>query len=463
MYKYIVNCAVLLACLCGVNTVYATPTASLHQNMAVLIVGGGGREHAMAWKIANSPWKPRVFVAPGNAGTALEPRVQNVNIKANDIEALKQFALEQQIDLTIVGPEQPLASGIVDTFNAAGLHCFGPTRAAARLESSKIFSKEFMQRHKIPTARYASFSDFEAAKSYVQKHGTPIVIKADGLASGKGVVVAHSEQEALDFLKSLLIDGAHNNAGKKVLIEEYLQGEELSYIVASDGTHIISLDTSQDHKQLYAHDKGPNTGGMGAYSPVNIVTPKINKIIMKTIVEPTIRGMATEKTPYTGFLYIGLMMTKDGPKVLEYNCRLGDPEAQALLLRLKSDLLELCSSTVNKSLNHMSLQWDKRSAICVVIASTHYPNSSTEKTVLSIQPSIACEDCKIFHSSTKQQGEAFIADSGRILSVGSLGTTLGEAQAKAYAEIQQNMWSKVQYRADIGYRELEREEHMFQL
>ena len=457
MFRNILAIVLFFTTLISLSPVSGKETASLHPDMKILIVGSGGREHAIAWKIASSPWVKSVFVAPGNAGIGLENQVQNVDIKATDIDALLAFALKNKIDMTIVGPEVPLANGIVDIFSAHGLNCFGPTRAAARIESSKIFSKDFMQRHKIPTARYATFSDYETAKDYVLQHGTPLVIKADGLASGKGVVVAHTEQEALDFLRKLLVESALDNAGKQVLVEEFLQGEELSFIVVTDGKNILPLDTSQDHKQLYDKDQGPNTGGMGAYSPVNILSSSMNKRIMQTIVEPTIRGMAKEKTPYTGFLYVGLMMTKDGPKVLEYNCRLGDPEAQALLVRLKSDLLPMCAATIDKKLNQISLQWDPRPAICVVVTSAAYPNNSTDKTVLVIQPQIPTADHKIFHSNTKLLDHKFVANSGRILSVTALGNTLRDAHFKAYEVIELNNWEKVQFRKDIGYRELARE------
>jgi phosphoribosylamine--glycine ligase len=454
MRQFIFKSLTLVLFICIPLTGSATPPI-LHPKMKILIVGNGGREHALAWKAAQSKWVQTVYVAPGNAGTALEKNVQNINIPADDIAALLAFAQSNKVDLTIVGPELPLAQGIVDKFNSVGQHCFGPTSAAARLESSKVFSKEFMHRNNIPTAAYANFSDFASAKNYILTHKVPIVIKADGLASGKGVLVAHTKDEAINFLNELLINGAMNNAGKSVVIEEFLQGEEISYIVVSDGKNVIPLATSQDHKQLHDQDQGPNTGGMGAYSPVNILSPATDILIQKQIVAATINAMAAEHVPYSGFLYVGLMMTKDGPKVLEYNCRLGDPEAQALLVRLKSDIVEICAASLEQRLDKVVLNWDPRSAIAVVIASANYPLANTE-TKFSLSNAYT-NDLKIFHGNTKQDGNIFTSNSGRVFSVVVLGNTLTDAHAKAYNFIDQNKWDKVQYRKDIGYRELSRE------
>lgn len=417
--------------------------------MKILIIGNGGREHALAWKAAQSPLVTQVFVAPGNAGTALEPSVENINIPSTDVATLAQFAEEQAIGLTIVGPEAALAAGIVDYFQNAELPIFGPTQAAAQLESSKKFSKDFMAKHHIPTAQYASFTDNKAAKNYVEQQGVPIVIKADGLAAGKGVVVATSMSQALQAIDAML----QEKAGERIVIEEFLTGEEASFIVMVDGEHILPLATSQDHKTRDNGDQGPNTGGMGAYSPAPIITPALHELIMKKIIAPTVKGMAASGIPYTGFLYAGLMISSKGePKVLEFNCRLGDPETQPLMLRLKSDLIELCLLAINKKLNQTQALWDKRAALGVVLATKGYPQQYPTGEIIHGLPATAASDVKIFHAGTALAQNQIVTAGGRVLCVTALGDNVSQAQMKAYQAAKNIQWNNIYYRTDIGYR-----------
>ncbi|MBS0357740.1 MAG: phosphoribosylamine--glycine ligase [Proteobacteria bacterium] len=421
--------------------------------MKILIIGNGGREHALAWKVAQSPEVTQVFVAPGNAGTALEPKTQNVPIQALDIEKLLQFAEENSIDLTIVGPEAPLSAGIVDAFQKKQLACFGPSAAAAQLEASKSFSKDFMQRYQIPTARYACFEDFTAAKNYINQHSAPLVIKADGLAAGKGVVIAETHEQALDAAKMML-----NQPGAKIVVEEFITGEEASFIVITDGVHAIPLATSQDHKTRDDGDKGPNTGGMGAYSPAPIVTPELQKIVMESIIQPTLEGMAKEGHPFVGFLYAGLMITPKGePKVLEFNCRFGDPETQPILLRMRSDLVKLCEKTLEKSLQTMSIEWDPRPALGVVLASKGYPEQYQKGIPIPGLQQHHLKDGKIFHAGTRLEGNQIVTDGGRVLCITTLGETIADAQAKAYQIIREINADALFYRSDIGHRAVRRE------
>ncbi|WP_460035943.1 phosphoribosylamine--glycine ligase [Methylothermus subterraneus] len=423
--------------------------------MRVLVVGSGGREHALAWKLAQSEQVERVYVAPGNAGTALEPKVENVNVKAEEIDRLADFARQNRIDLTVVGPEAPLVAGIVDVFRRRGLRCLGPTQKAARLEGSKAFCKAFLARYRIPTAAYAVFSEPEAAIAYIRAKGAPIVVKADGLAAGKGVVVAHTEAEAVAAVRSMLAEGAFGEAGRQVVIEEFLEGEELSFIVLADGEDFVPLATSQDHKRLLDGDLGPNTGGMGAYSPAPLVTREIERQILEQIVRPTLAGMAAEGSPYTGFLYAGLMLTRAGPKVLEFNCRLGDPETQVILLRLQSDLAELCLAAT-ASLAGVSATWDRRAALGVVLAAPGYPAAYRTGDVIEGLPAEEEEDVKVFHAGTRLEAGRVVTAGGRVLCVCALGDGVLEAQRKAYAQVEKIHWPGVHYRRDIGWRAVRR-------
>ncbi len=413
--------------------------------MKLLVIGGGGREHALAWKLSQSPRVQKVYVAPGNGGTAAEPDAQNVPLEA--IPELVAFAKKESIYLTVVGPEAPLADGVVDAFREAGLRIFGPTRAAAQLESSKDFAKRFMVRHGIPTARHATFEDAAAAKAYVEKEGAPIVVKADGLAAGKGVVVAQSVAEAHEAIDRL---------GGKLVIEECLQGEEASFIVLADGAHALALATSQDHKRLRDGDAGPNTGGMGAYSPAPVVTPKVHARVMREIIQPAIAGMAKDGTPYTGFLYAGLMIDAVGtPKTLEFNCRLGDPEAQPILLRLKSDLLALLDTALEGRLGDAEAEWDRRAALGVVLAAHGYPEQPRKGDRIAGIPAPAA-DCRVFQAGTRAAGGDLLTSGGRVLCVTALGDNLRAARSRAYEAVERIRFDGMQYRKDIGHRALKK-------
>jgi phosphoribosylamine--glycine ligase len=425
--------------------------------MKILIIGNGAREHALAWKAAQSPHVEKVFVAPGNAGTALESRVENVAIAATDVNALADFAKRADIGLTIVGPEAPLAAGIVDLFNSLQLSCFGPSQLAARLESSKTFAKDFMQRHHIPTANYANFSDLATAIAYIKQKSMPIVIKADGLAAGKGVVIAKSQEEAIATVTQML-QGSLGQASQSVVIEEYLQGEEVSFIVITDGESVLSLATSQDHKTRDNGDRGPNTGGMGAYSPAPIVTDMLEQQILETIIKPTLNGLKKEGCPYVGFLYAGLMITPQNQiKVLEYNCRLGDPEAQPILIRLRSDLIELCKAALNQQLNKMILSWDPRPALTVVLASQGYPFEYQKGDIIYGLQYIDLPHQKVFHGGTEHKNGHIVTCGGRVLCATALGDTIGQAQTAAYELAKKITWDHQYYRTDIGYRAINRD------
>jgi len=425
--------------------------------MRVLIVGGGGREHALAWKTAQSEKVDVVFVAPGNPGTASEDKVSNVDIGAEDISALKTFAEKEAIDLTIIGPENPLVDGIVDEFQQAGLPCFGPSKDAAILEGSKSFSKEFLQRHNIPTAKYQVFTEVDAANEYVKAKGAPIVVKADGLAAGKGVIIAMTENEAVVAIEDMLAGNKFGDAGHRVVIEEFMQGEEASFIVMSDGKNILPLASSQDHKARDEGDAGPNTGGMGAYSPAPVITDEMHDRIMQEVIEPTIRGMAKEGREYVGFLYAGVMITADGvPRVLEFNCRFGDPETQPIMMRLKSDLLELCQAALAGKLNEVTADWDERAALGVVLASAGYPASASKGNVISGLDNDFQAGTKVFHAGTAPQDNAVVTAGGRVLCVTALGETVLQAQESAYQAVAKINWDGMFYRKDIGHRAIKR-------
>jgi phosphoribosylamine--glycine ligase len=422
--------------------------------MKLLVIGSGGREHAIAWKLTQSPKVQKVFVAPGNGGTALESGLENVAI--TDFAELIAFAKKERIHLTVVGPEAPLAAGVVDAFVEAGLKIYGPTRAAAQLESSKDFAKSFMQRHGIPTARHATFEDPAAAKAYVEERGAPIVIKADGLAAGKGVVVAMSKPEALAAVDAMLVDHRLGGAGARVVIEDYLEGEEASFIVMSDGAHALALATSQDHKRLRDGDKGPNTGGMGAYSPAPVVTPEVHARVMREIITPAIHGMAKDGVPFVGFLYAGLMIDKTGsPKTIEFNCRLGDPEAEPIILRLKSDLLEMVERALAGTLDRMEPKWDRRTALGVVLAAQGYPEEPRKGDRIDGLPK-AAPDCRVFHAGTRLDGKTPVTNGGRVLCVTALGDSVKMARTRAYAAADAISFDGMQYRKDIGHRALKR-------
>jgi phosphoribosylamine--glycine ligase len=421
--------------------------------MKILIVGSGGREHALAWKAKQSPKVEKVFVAPGNPGTALEPAVENVAIDALDIQGLLAFAQKEHIDLTIIGPESPLVMGIVDSFQQAGLKCFGPSAKAAQLEGSKTFCKDFMIRHNIPTAKYQSFTDERLAVTYIRQQGAPIVVKADGLAAGKGVIVAQTEQEAIAAVEDMLSGNVFGEAGNRVVIEEFLQGEEASFIVIADGKQALPMATSQDHKARDNGDKGPNTGGMGAYSPAPVVTPETHDRVMRDVIEPTLRGMAADGLPYTGFLYAGLMIAPNGAiKVLEYNCRFGDPETQPIMMRMKSDLIELCEAALAGELDKTTSEWDERAALGVVLATGGYPDAYQKGAVISGLPKQEHEDSKVFHAGTKQIGDDIVTAGGRVLCACALGHDIQEAQTKAYELASNIHWDNVYYRTDIGFK-----------
>ena len=424
----------------------------------VLVIGGGGREHALAWKIAQSPKVEKVFVAPGNAGSAREPKCENVAIAAEGVESLLRFAQQKKIDLTIVGPEAPLVLGVVDQFRTAGLRIFGPTKDAAQLEGSKAFAKDFLARHKIPTAAYGNFTEVATAEAYIKKIGAPIVVKADGLAAGKGVIIAQTTEEAIAAVRDMLAGNAFGEAGHRVVVEEFLNGEEASFIVMVDGEHILPLATSQDHKRVSDGDTGPNTGGMGAYSPAPVVTPEIHARIMREVVEPTVRGMASEGHPYTGFLYAGVMIAPDGtPKVLEYNCRFGDPETQPVMMRLRSDFIELIEAALDHKLDRAQAKWDSRAALGVVMAAGGYPGSYRKGDAITGLPETAANDCHVFHAGTALKDRAVVTSGGRVLCVTALGATVGAAQKRAYETVKKIHWRGAQYRTDIGYRAIARE------
>jgi phosphoribosylamine--glycine ligase len=426
--------------------------------MKLLVVGGGGREHALAWKLAQSPRVQKVFVAPGNGGTATETGVQNVALsgRSNDIGELIDFCRREHIQLTVVGPEAPLAEGIVDAFRDAGLRIFGPSKAAAQLEASKDFAKRFMVRHGLPTARHRSFEDAAAAKAYVASEGAPIVVKADGLAAGKGVVVAATREEANAAIDAMLGERRFGAAGARVVIEEFLAGEEASFIVMCDGTHVLPLATSQDHKRLRDADEGPNTGGMGAYSPAPLVTPKIHARVMREIILPAVEGMAQDGHPYTGFLYAGLMIDSAGnPRTLEFNCRLGDPETQPILLRLKSDLLELIEHALAGTLDQAEAQWDRRCALGVVLAAAGYPDEPHKGDRIDGLPAPA-PDCRVFHAGTRLEGDAVVTHGGRVLCVTALGDSLRIARTRAYEVVERIRFDGMQFRRDIGHRGLKK-------
>jgi len=423
----------------------------------VLVIGSGGREHAIAWKCASSPRVDEVFVAPGNAGTALEPGIANVEIGAEAIDDLLAFAQREAIDLTIVGPEAPLVAGIVDRFETAGLACFGPKAAAAELEGSKDFTKQFLARHDIPTADYGSFTDAAEAKRYVEAHGAPIVVKADGLAAGKGVVVAGTVEEACAAIDSMLSDGRFGPAGARVVVEEFLTGEEASFIVMADGEAVLPLATSQDHKARDDGDTGPNTGGMGAYSPAPVLTPELEQRVMEAVIAPTLKGLAAEGIPYRGFLYAGLMITPSGePKVLEFNCRFGDPETQPIMARLKSDLVEHCLAAVEGRLAGQEAQWDPRAALGVVMAAGGYPEAYEKDQPISGLDAIP-GDVKVFHAGTRLVDGRVLTSGGRVLCVVGLGDTVSEARERAYDGVGRISWPAEYHRSDIGHRALARE------
>ena len=422
--------------------------------MKLLVIGSGGREHAIAWKLAQSPRVQKVFVAPGNGGTARENGLENVALSA--VPELVAFAKKESIQVTVVGPEAALAAGVVDAFREAGLRIFGPTRAAAQLESSKDFAKSFMVRHKLPTAAHRTFQSADLAKAYVAKRGAPIVIKADGLAAGKGVVVAATVEEAQAAIERMLEQKIFGDAGARVVVEDFLAGEEASFIVMSDGTNILPLATSQDHKRLRDGDEGPNTGGMGAYSPAPIVTPKVHARVMREIIQPAIEGMAQEGLPYVGFLYAGLMIDSSGnPKTLEFNCRLGDPETQPILLRLKSDLLELIERAIDGKLSQVEAEWDRRAGLGVVLAAHGYPDEPRKGDVVTGLPGPA-DDCRVFHAGTRLEGRDVVTNGGRVLCVTALGDSVRMARTRAYEAVDRIRFEGMQYRRDIGNRALKR-------
>jgi len=425
--------------------------------MKILVIGNGGREHALAWKAAQSPLAETVFVAPGNAGTALEPALQNVAISATDVPALLAFAQQEKIDLTIVGPEAPLVIGVVDAFRAAGLKIFGPTQAAAQLEGSKAFTKDFLARQQIPTAEYQNFTDVEPALAYLREKGAPIVIKADGLAAGKGVIVAMELAEAEAAVQDMLAGNAFGDAGHRIVIEEFLDGEEASFIVMVDGNNVLPMATSQDHKRVGDGDTGPNTGGMGAYSPAPVVTDEIHQRVMDQIIWPTVNGMKAEGNIYTGFLYAGLMIDKAGqPKVIEFNCRFGDPETQPIMLRLQSDLVALCLAATDGKLDQQTSKWDPRPALGVVLAAGGYPGDYTTGDQIHGLPLEEVPDGKVFHAGTTMKDDLVVTNGGRVLCVTALGDDVAAAQKNAYALAQHISWDGSFCRRDIGYRAINR-------
>ncbi|ARB83470.1 MULTISPECIES: phosphoribosylamine--glycine ligase [Yersinia] len=426
--------------------------------MNILIIGNGGREHALGWKAAQSPLAGKIYVAPGNAGTALESGLENVDIAATDIAGLLAFAQSHDIGLTIVGPEAPLVIGVVDAFRTAGLTIFGPTQAAAQLEGSKAFTKDFLARHNIPTAFYQNFTEVEPALAYVRKIGAPIVIKADGLAAGKGVIVAMTLEEAETAVHDMLAGNAFGDAGHRIVVEEFLDGEEASFIVMVDGENVLPMATSQDHKRVGDGDTGPNTGGMGAYSPAPVVTDEVHQRVMESVIWPTVRGMAAEGNVYTGFLYAGLMISADGqPKVIEFNCRFGDPETQPIMLRMRSDLVELCLAGAQGKLNEKTSDWDERPSLGVVLAAGGYPADYRQGDVIHGLPQQEVADGKVFHAGTKLNGNnEVVTNGGRVLCVTALGNTVAQAQQNAYRLAENIQWEGAFCRKDIGYRAIAR-------
>ena len=425
--------------------------------MNILIIGGGGREHALAWKASQSPRVGTVFVAPGNAGTAAESGMENVSIDVMDFTALADFAAGNDVDLTIVGPEAPLVDGVVDYFSERGLRCFGPRRGAAQLEGSKAFTKDFLARHNIPTAAYANFTELAPALDYLRQQGAPIVVKADGLAAGKGVIVAETLEQAEAAVTDMLSGNAFGEAGCRVVIEEFLEGEEASFIVLADGKHVLPMATSQDHKRIGEGDTGPNTGGMGAYSPAPVVDEVVYQRIMDQVITPTIRGMAAEGNDYTGFLYAGLMITADGqPRVIEYNCRFGDPETQPIMLRLQSDLVSLCDSALAGTLDQASAQWDPRCAIGVVLAAGGYPGSYAKGTPIQGLDAPQPDNIKVFHAGTAHQDSQVVTSGGRVLCVTALGEDIAAAQQACYTAAEKISWDGMTLRRDIGWRAIAR-------
>ncbi len=434
----------------------AQPTKDITMN--VLIIGNGGREHALAWKVAQSARVNKIFVAPGNAGTALEAKVSNVNIAADDVPALVAFAKNNAIDLTIVGPEAPLVMGVVDAFQAAGLRCFGPSKSCARLEGSKAFTKDFLKAHHIPTAAYATFTAESFDANWVRAQRAPLVVKADGLAAGKGVIICATQEEAVQAVQAMFA-GQFGKAGALVVVEEFLEGEEASFIVMVDGKHILPMATSQDHKRLLDADQGPNTGGMGAYSPAPVVTPAIHQRIMREVIEPTVKGLAAMGTPYTGFLYAGVMVAADGtPNVLEFNCRFGDPETQPIMMRLDSDLTLLCDAALDGKLDQVTAKWNPQAALGIVLAAGNYPDTPRKGDVIHGLDTAASLPGKVFHAGTALLGNDVITSGGRVLCAVGLGDTVKAAQQQAYALADVIKWDGLQYRRDIGYRAIEREE-----
>lgn len=429
--------------------------------MKIMIIGGGGREHALAWKAAQSPRVEQVFVAPGNAGTETEPGVTNAPLSPDDFDALAGFARDRHVDLTIVGPEAPLVAGIVDHFTASGLRCLGPSRAAAQLEGSKSFTKDFLRRHEIPTAEYAVFDDTKAALEYLKHQSMPIVVKADGLAAGKGVIIADSLARAETAVRDMLSGNRFGEAGHRVVIEEYMKGEEASFIAIVDGRTALPFATSQDHKPRDAGDTGPNTGGMGAYSPAPVVTREVHERIMREVIRPTVNGMAREGNRYVGFLYAGLMIDPDGnPKVVEYNCRFGDPEAQPIMMRLQTDLADLCEAAMDQRLDTVSLEFSRQAALGVVMTAGGYPGAYEKGApIAGLEEAERTQDCKIFHAGTRRENGRIVTNGGRVLCVTSLGETVFQAQQKAYQAVERIQWQDVYYRTDIGYRAVEREHH----
>lgn len=426
--------------------------------MNVLIIGNGGREHAIAWRVKQSPQAGKIFVAPGNAGTALESGVENVPIDTLDFAALVAFAKANDVGLTIVGPEAPLVAGVVDYFSAQGLRCFGPNQNAAQLEGSKAFTKDFLKRHRVPSADYAKFTEIEPACAYVRAQGAPIVIKADGLAAGKGVIIAQSIAQAEEAIHDMLADNKFGDAGHRVVIEQFLQGEEASFIVMVDGNNVLPFATSQDHKARDDGDQGPNTGGMGAYSPAPVVTAALHDKIMEQVIMPTVKGMREDGNPYTGFLYAGLMISPAGDiNVIEYNCRFGDPEAQPVMMRLQSDLIELCVAALDGRLDQIEALWDPRPAVGVVLASGGYPDQYAKGDVISGLELNSHADRKVFHAGTRLDGGKVLTNGGRVLCATALGANVTEAQSAAYDLLKQIDWHNVYYRNDIGYRAIARE------